>query len=61
MYSQRYSQYLINLEDYLSKDHIALYSSGIASETCRYNKKWVGLVCQILNKKIVKDKILNKK
>jgi hypothetical protein len=43
MYSQRYSQYLINLEDYLSKDHIALYSSGIASETCRYNKKWVGL------------------
>jgi len=47
MYSQRYSQYLINLEDYLSKDHIALYSSGIASETCRYNKKWVGLPINI--------------
>eukprot|EP00833_Pecoramyces_ruminatium_P005518 jgi/Orpsp1_1/1179550/evm.model.c7180000069828.1 len=43
MYSPRYSYYLINLKDWLPKEHLELYSSGIASQTCVYKNKWVGL------------------
>lgn len=47
MYSPRYSPYFINLKDYLSRDHLSMYSSGIASQSCVFNGKWVGLVSYI--------------
>jgi len=43
MYSPRYSSYLVDLRDWLPEEHIAMYSSGIASESCTYKGKWVGL------------------
>ncbi|ORY37872.1 hypothetical protein LY90DRAFT_52773 [Neocallimastix californiae] len=43
MYSPRYSSYFIDLMDWLPEDHMAMYSSGIASQSCTYKGKWVGL------------------
>ncbi|KAG4091624.1 hypothetical protein H8356DRAFT_1313100 [Neocallimastix lanati (nom. inval.)] len=43
MYSHRYSPYLLDLGIRLPSKHISLYSSGIASQTCKYNDKWIGL------------------
>ena len=47
MYSHRYSPYLLDLGIRLPSKHISLYSSGIASQTCKYNDKWIGLVCNL--------------
>jgi len=44
MYSTRYSPYFVDLRKWLPQNHIDLYSSGLASQTCKYNDKWVGLV-----------------
>ncbi|ORX82997.1 periplasmic binding protein-like II [Anaeromyces robustus] len=46
MYSPRYSQYFIDIKDYIP-EHIKLYSPGIASDICTYNGKWVGLSLNI--------------
>eukprot|EP00833_Pecoramyces_ruminatium_P001588 jgi/Orpsp1_1/1175620/evm.model.c7180000054566.1 len=43
MYSPKYSPYFIDLSQYLSEDHIKMYSSGVAPDLCVYNGKWVGL------------------
>jgi len=44
MYSPRYAPYFLDLSQYLPKDHMALYSSTVANQTCTYEGKWVGLV-----------------
>jgi len=43
-YSAKYGEYLINLYDYLSPEHIEMYHSDILSNSCIYNDKLVGLV-----------------
>ncbi|ORX80266.1 hypothetical protein BCR32DRAFT_268953 [Anaeromyces robustus] len=43
IYTPRYSSYFIDLKDYLPKEHIDNYASGIAYDTCVHNGKWVGL------------------
>ena len=45
MYSPRYAPYFLDLSKYLPENHIAMYSSTIANQTCTYKGKWVGLVC----------------
>eukprot|EP00833_Pecoramyces_ruminatium_P008684 jgi/Orpsp1_1/1182716/evm.model.c7180000082382.1 len=47
MYSPKYSPYFIDLSQYLSEDHIKMYSSGVAPDLCVYNGKWVGLTYNI--------------
>ena len=44
MYSPRYSNLLEDLRYWLPEEHISMYSSGIASQSCTYKGKWVGLV-----------------
>lgn len=44
IYSKRFGSHLINLNDILSKDHIDMYMEGVASQTCFYENKLVGLV-----------------
>jgi len=43
MYSPRYSPYFLDLRDWLPKEHLAMYSSGVAAESCTDGEKWVGL------------------
>jgi len=43
MYSRKFSPYFIDLKKYLPEQHLNLYASGIANQTCIYNGKWVGL------------------
>jgi len=43
MYSRRYSPYFLDLKEYLPKEHMKLYSNGIAPQICTYDGKWVGL------------------
>ncbi|OUM66671.1 hypothetical protein PIROE2DRAFT_6093, partial [Piromyces sp. E2] len=43
MYSPRYSPYFEDLRNWLPEEHIKMYSSGVASQTCTYEDKWVGL------------------
>jgi len=47
MYSPRYAPYFVDLSDYIPKEHIDLYSSTVANQTCTYKGKWVGLVSLI--------------
>ncbi|ORX46944.1 periplasmic binding protein-like II [Piromyces finnis] len=47
IYPVRYGPYLVDLRTVLPKEHIDMYSSGIASETCVYGDKWVGLPASI--------------
>jgi len=47
MYSNKYSNHLIDLSEFLKKDHIKLYSNGVATKTCKLEDKWIGLVCII--------------
>lgn len=49
MFTKKYSPYFVNLEEYLPKEHMDLYSKGIAPKICTYDGKWVGLVCIINN------------
>jgi len=39
-----YGKYLLNLNDYLPKDHIKMYDSRVLSEECTYKDKLVGIV-----------------
>ncbi|ORX51135.1 hypothetical protein BCR36DRAFT_370082 [Piromyces finnis] len=60
VYPVRYGPYLVDLRTVLPKEHIDMYSSGIASETCTYNDKWVGLPVEVdFNALYVNEEILN--
>jgi len=43
IFTHKFGPYLVDLKKYLPEDHFKLYESGIASKTCVYDKKWVGL------------------
>ncbi|ORX51133.1 periplasmic binding protein-like II [Piromyces finnis] len=61
VYPIRFGPYLVDLRTVLPKEHIDMYSSGIASETCTYNDKWVGLPVEVdfnvlyVNEEILKE------
>ncbi|ORX46905.1 periplasmic binding protein-like II [Piromyces finnis] len=42
-YSRKYFDYFIDLNDYLSKEHLAKYENDVAPQIGRYNGKWIGL------------------
>lgn len=44
MYSPRYAPYLEDLSEWLPKDHMDMYTSGIANKTCTAGGKFVALV-----------------
>jgi len=44
IYSQRYSQHLLDLKKWLSEKHMNLYSGVTAKEVGKVDDKWVGLV-----------------
>jgi len=44
IYSIQFGPHLVPLNDKLSSEHIKMYLEGIASQTCVYNKKLIGLV-----------------
>ncbi|ORX46943.1 periplasmic binding protein-like II [Piromyces finnis] len=59
VYPVRFGPYLVDLKTVLPKGLIDNYSSGIASETCTYNDKWVGLPVQVnFNTLYVNEEIL---
>ncbi|OUM58629.1 hypothetical protein PIROE2DRAFT_16035, partial [Piromyces sp. E2] len=43
VYPIRFGPYLVDLKKVLPPGHVEMYASGIASETCVYKDKWVGL------------------
>jgi len=43
LYTRRYSPHLVNLKEYLSKDHLDMYL-GDSEKLGVYKNKWVGLV-----------------
>ena len=45
--SIKYSNYLLNLKEWIPEKHFDEYVNGIASQSCVYNGKWVGLVIYI--------------
>ncbi|ORX80961.1 periplasmic binding protein-like II [Anaeromyces robustus] len=47
IYTIRYSSYMLNLKDYLSKEHIDLYSHVINSEAYTYKDRVIGLPVSI--------------
>eukprot|EP00833_Pecoramyces_ruminatium_P001529 jgi/Orpsp1_1/1175561/evm.model.c7180000054357.1 len=42
-FTQKYGNYLLDLNDYLSKEDIEIYDSKLISEICTYENKLVGL------------------
>ena len=44
VYPIRFGPYLVDLNTVLPEGHIEMYASGVASKTCVYKDKWVGLV-----------------
>ena len=44
VYTYLYGPHLLDLYNYISKDHIDLYESKIIDYTCKYKEKLVGLV-----------------
>jgi len=44
MYTPQYSSHLLDLSKYLPKEHISLYSNGVANLTCAFNGKWLAFV-----------------
>ena len=48
LYSSKYGPHLLNLEKYLTQDHINMYDSRILDNTCYYKNILVGLVCLLL-------------
>ena len=44
VYPIRFGPYLLDFKKVFPEEHIALYSSGVASKTCIYEDKWVGFV-----------------
>jgi len=44
IYTKKYEPYLSNLNEFLSKDIMDLYLTGIASKTCIYNDRWIAIV-----------------
>ncbi|ORX77361.1 periplasmic binding protein-like II [Anaeromyces robustus] len=47
VYSIRFGPYLLNLNDYIPKDHINMYTEGIASKSCVYKNSLVALPVNI--------------
>ena len=47
IYTIRYSQDLIDLKNYLEKEHIDMYPNALKSEAFSYNNKLIGLVIYI--------------
>ncbi|ORX80086.1 periplasmic binding protein-like II [Anaeromyces robustus] len=43
IYSIKFAPYLINLKEWLPKEHIDMYAPGIGSQSCVSKDKWVGL------------------
>jgi len=43
-YTPKYGKYLLDLRNYLSKEHIDMYQQTLLEETCEYENKLVGLV-----------------
>ncbi|ORY31687.1 hypothetical protein LY90DRAFT_76374 [Neocallimastix californiae] len=43
-YTQTYGPYLLDLKQYLPKEHIDIYNSELLSQSCEYENKLVGLV-----------------
>jgi len=48
VYTKRYSNYLLDLYSWFPREHIELYSKGVALKTCTSNGKWIGLVSIIV-------------
>jgi len=45
LFTRRYTPYLLDLQEYLPKEHMAMYTStSEAKNSCYYDEKWVGLV-----------------
>ncbi|ORY08501.1 hypothetical protein LY90DRAFT_519018 [Neocallimastix californiae] len=44
VYTKRYSNYLLDLYSWFPREHIELYSKGVALKTCTSNGKWIGLM-----------------
>ncbi|ORX64251.1 periplasmic binding protein-like II [Anaeromyces robustus] len=47
IFNYKFGPYLVDLKEYLPESHFKWYEPGIASETCVYDKKWVGLPMNI--------------
>ncbi|KAL6625309.1 periplasmic binding protein-like II, partial [Neocallimastix sp. 'constans'] len=47
IYSSKYYEILLELDDVIPESHFLLYSSGIAPYICKYNGKWIGLPVDI--------------
>ncbi|KAG4107448.1 hypothetical protein H8356DRAFT_974815 [Neocallimastix lanati (nom. inval.)] len=47
IYSTKFGPHLLNIKEWISQEHLNLYSEGIASQSCVYNDKWVGLPINI--------------
>ncbi|KAL6630729.1 periplasmic binding protein-like II, partial [Neocallimastix sp. 'constans'] len=47
IYNSRFGPYFINLQEYLPKEHIDIYSEGITPQLCVFNDKWVSLPIKI--------------
>ena len=45
IYTKRFGDHFIKLNERLPKEHIEMYNSGIAPEVCILKDKWVALVC----------------
>jgi ABC-type glycerol-3-phosphate transport system substrate-binding protein len=43
IYSKRYSSHFLDLNSWIPRNHLDMYTKGVALETCKYNGKWVGL------------------
>lgn len=43
IYSAKFGKYLLNLKEWLSEEHLNLYTQGVASQSCVYKDKLVGL------------------
>ncbi|OUM65896.1 hypothetical protein PIROE2DRAFT_59740 [Piromyces sp. E2] len=41
VYTNKFAPYLVNLRDYLPKEHIELFEPGITPEICTYNNKLI--------------------
>ncbi|OUM58626.1 hypothetical protein PIROE2DRAFT_16031, partial [Piromyces sp. E2] len=59
VYPIRYGPYLVDLKTLLPPGHVEMYADSIASETCVFEDKWVGLPLEIdYNGLYVNDELL---
>eukprot|EP00833_Pecoramyces_ruminatium_P004364 jgi/Orpsp1_1/1178396/evm.model.c7180000065111.1 len=47
IYTTKFGENLLNLKEWVSEEHLNLYASGVASQSCVYKNKWVGLPINI--------------